>query len=416
MNVPDRATVAIIGAGPAGLATSRKLTDEGIDHVLIERGRVAERWRSERWDSLRLLTPNWQTRLPGWEYEGDDPDGYMTMPEVVRYLDDYARSFDAPVIDETMVSRVGPTDGGFRVSTSRGEFDAAAVVVAVGAAPNIPSWSADLPAGLDRLHSCEYRNPESLAAGGVVVVGASASGLQLADELRRAGREVVLSVGEHTRLPRTYRGRDIHWWLDLTGTLDLTIDQVRDVEAARRAPSLQLVGTPDQRSIDLNALAASGIRLAGRAAGFEGRSLKFDDDLSDNAGRADRRLGRLLDLFDAHAAVGRFDDELEPVTRPEPTDVPTPALTEIDIDARGIRTVLWATGFAGRYPWLDVPVFDDRGQICHDGGVTDWPGLYTMGLPFMRRRKSTFLDGFGADAADIVDHIAAHLAPERIGA
>ena len=401
--------VIVIGGGPAGLATSQRLTEWGIDHVVLDRGRVAERWRTERWDSLRLLTPNWQTRLPGWGYTGGDPDGYMTMPEVVDYLDQYAASFNAPIIEDTEVVAVGPADRGFIVRTNRSTYLARSVVVAAGAGPAVPGWSHSLTPSVAQIHSSAYRRPENLPPGNALVIGASASGIQIAHELRTAGRGVVLSVGEHTRLPRTYRGRDVHWWLDVAGTLDATVDQVHDLERARRSPSLQLVGTPDHRTLDLNALSHERVELVGRARPSDRWSMSFEDDLRLTTARADRRMYRLLDLFDHVATAAALDDRLEPSDRPEPTCVPA-AATTLDLDERGISTVLWATGFRFSYPWLDVPVFDDAGTIRHEGGVTPWPGLYTMGLPFMRRRKSTFLDGFGDDAEAIVSHLAGHLA------
>ncbi len=401
-------TAIVIGGGPAGLATSRRLAERSVDHVVLERGRPAERWRSERWDSLRLLTPNWQTRLPGWRYRGADPDGYMTMPEIVEYLDDYAESFDAPILAHTEVKSLRPSFDGFFVETEQGWYSADAVVIATGLTPSIPSLQRGFAPSVSQIHSSRYKSPAALPGGGVLVVGASASGLQIAHELRSAGRDVVLSVGEHVRLPRTYRNRDIHWWLDLAGTLDSTISQVPDLERARRSPSLQLVGTPDHRTLDLDTLVATGVDLAGRTRFAKGWTVGFHDDLPVTTARADRRMARLLDLFDHVATAAALDDRVGPPHRPAPM-IASPGPDSIDLDASGISTVLWATGFRPHHPWLDLPVFDDRGEIAHHGGVTAWPGLYTMGLPFMRRRKSTFLDGFGADAEDIVDHLMEHL-------
>ena len=403
----------IIGGGPAGLAMSHHLTAAGVDHVVLERGRIAERWRSERWDSLRLLTPNWQTRLPGWSYRGPDPEGFMTMPEVVDHLAGYGRSFAAPVVEYTTVERVRPSGddgGGFTVETTGRSYRARSVVVATGATdvPALPPWAADLDRGLTQIASPRYRNPRQLPDGGVLVVGASASGLQIADELARAGRDVVLSVGSHTRLPRTYRGLDIHWWLDAAGVLDTRWDEVGDLARARREPSLQLVGTADRRSIDLQSVFGRGVRLAGRGLAAQGGLVRFADDLPASSGAADARQVRLLDRLDRYAERTGLAPELLPVDRPDPVRVP-PGPASLDLRAEGITTVLWATGFRRHHPWLEVPVLDERGEIRHDGGVADWPGLYVLGLPFLRRRRSTFLDGFGGDAADLAAHLVGHL-------
>ncbi len=396
--------VVVIGGGPAGLATSYHLTESGVDHVVLERGRIAERWRSERWDSLRLLTPNWQTRLPGWGYGGCDPDGYMTAHEVTAHLDAYARSFGAPVIEGVNVDSVRPAGEAFEVKTDVGVLHSNAVVIATGSVPSIPAWAGALPPSITQVHSSRYRNPEHLPPGGVLVVGASASGMQLAAELAAAGRDVVLSVGSHTRLPRTYRGRDVHWWLDVSGTLEKPIAQVADLERARRSPSLQLVGTPDRRTLDLGTIGVAGVEMVGRTLGVEGWTVRFANDLGATTAAADRRLVRLLDRFDQVATAAALDGELDPPVRPEPIRL-TAAVDRIDLDRRGISTVLWSTGFRPHYPWLHVPVTDATGAIVHDGGICDWPGLYTMGLPFMRRRNSTFLDGFGEDAHAIVAHL-----------
>jgi putative flavoprotein involved in K+ transport len=277
----------------------------------------------------------------------------------------------------------------------------------------MPAWRESLVGSIIQLHSSRYLRPDELDEGGVLVVGASASGIQLADELNRAGRRVVLSVGSHTRLPRTYRGRDIHWWLDLSGKLDVTIDQVADPDRARRSPSLQLVGSPDRRSLDLNSVSDAGVELVGRAIGARDTAMEFANDLASSCEKADRRQMRLLDDFDALATAAGFDHQLATPYRPIPTRIP-PAPPSIDLARYGITTVLWATGFRPSYPWLRVPVVDDQGRIRHHGGVADWPGLYLMGLPFMRRRRSTVLDGFGADADAIVRHIADYLAGHEL--
>ncbi len=402
-----RIDTLIIGGGQAGLATSRCLADRGIEHVVLERGRVGERWRSERWDSLRLLTPNWQSRLPGFRYTGPDPDGFMSRSEVIEYLERYAVSFAAPVESETTVRSVERAGDGFRVDTDRGRWQASRVVIATGHCdrPCVPRFADDLPGDVTQVVPPRYRRPQSLPAGGVLVVGASATGLQLADEIRRAGRDVTLSVGRHTRLPRRYRGRDIMEWLDAAGILTETADAVHDLEASRRQPSLQLVGRPDHASLDLGMLQDRGVRLAGRAVGFDGGRVRFEDDLEASVATADTKLRQLLARIDA-LVVDRGLAPTTPAPGPIASIRPAAAPTSLDLRAAGISTVLWATGYRRSYPWLAVPVLDDRGEIVHRGGVTPEDGLYVVGLQFLRRRNSSFIDGVGADAADIAERIA----------
>jgi putative flavoprotein involved in K+ transport len=400
--------VIVIGGGQAGLATSRCLTDRGVDHVVFERGETANSWRTERWDSLRLLTPNWMSRLPGWDYRGDDPDGYMTAAEVIGSLDAYRRSFDAPVRPNTTVHRVEPIEGGHRVATDDGTWQARAVVVATGAFsdPHRPAFADEIPDRIQQLSPIEYRNPDQLAPGGVLVVGSSASGLQIADELSRAGRDVTLAVGEHVRLPRTYRGMDIHWWMDATGQLDERYDEVEDLGRARRLASLQLIGTPERRDLDLNAVAANGVSLVGRVAGLRDERLLCSGSLANVCKLADLKQLRLLDRLDEYAVERGLDAELSEPDRPEPTGLPTPRL---DVDLADIGAIVWATGFRPRYPWLDPSLLDAKGQLVHDGGVVNVPGMYVLGLPFLRRRKSSFLDGAGPDAAELTTHLVHHL-------
>ncbi len=411
--LPTRTTVTIIGAGQAGLAMSRHLSSRSIDHVLVERGQVANSWRTERWDSLRLLTPNWMTRLPDHRYQGNDPDGYMTANEVVGFLDHYRSLIDAPVFDQTSVLEVEPSTevGGWnRVVTDRGTIQCQAVVVATGACstPKIPDLANSLPDHIRQLSPIEYRNPEALAVDGrILVVGGSASGAQLADELGRAGRDVTLATGNHVRLPRTYRGMDIHWWMDTVGLLDERWDEVEDITKARRAPSLQLIGSPDKRTLDLNRLHGNGVEIVGKLAGVNDSKALFSGALSNQIASADLRLGRLLDRFDGYATKVGLDPELGPAHRPEPTNVPTTTTTA---ELSTIGAVIWATGFRPNYPWLPEAFLDRKGAIAHDGGVMSHPGFYVLGLPFNRRRKSSFIDGVGQDAAELSNHLAGHLA------
>jgi putative flavoprotein involved in K+ transport len=410
----QRIHTVVIGGGQAGLAMSRCLTDRDIDHVVLERGRLGERWRSERWDSLRLLTPNWMTRLPGWHYRGNEPDGFMSMPEVVGFIEGYGRSFGAPVETQTTVQAVERLGALYRVTTNRGCWEAHSVVIATGHCdiPFIPALAQRLPADIQQIVPSHYKNPEELSEGGVLIVGASSTGVQLADELHRSGRPVTLAVGSHTRLPRRYRGRDIMWWLDKTGLLDETADEVRDLESARRQPSLQLVGRPNHDSIDLAQLRNQGVRIVGRAIDLEAGRMRFAADLIETTAAADRKLLRLLARIERFVRDGSMSGEFDD---PEPIVPITlePSATAIDLKAAGITTVVWATGYSRRYPWLKVPVLDDRGEIRHHSGITPSPGLYVLGLRFLRRRKSNFIDGVGQDAEDLADRFCQQLVKHR---
>jgi putative flavoprotein involved in K+ transport len=405
-------TTIVIGAGHAGLAMSHRLSARSIDHVLLERGEVANSWKTQRWDSLRLLTPNWQSRLPGYRYEGADPDGFMSMPEVISFIETYASTVSAPVRTGTPVTTVRATSDGYLVTTADGGWSARTVVLATGACnvAHVPAFATEVPAGIDTLAADAYRNPSQLADGGVLVVGASATGIQLADEIHRSGRPVTLAVGGHVRAPRLYRGRDIQRWMDDIGMMDERYDEVDDIVRVRRLPSLQIVGTPTRRTLDLNALTSIGVRLIGRFAGINGGRAQFSGSLRNVCALADLKLGRLLDAIDEWATEHGLDGEVEPSWRPPPTIVEDDPPLGIDLSGGSIRTILWATGFRPDYSWLDLPVFDRKGLIRHDGGVvTDAPGMYLMGMPFLRRRKSTLIDGAGDDAEDLSAHLMGYL-------
>jgi putative flavoprotein involved in K+ transport len=408
-----RTDVVVIGGGQAGLAASRHLVERGIDHVVLERGRVAERWRSERWDSLRLLTPNWQARLPGWSYRGPDADGFMTKAELIRYLEAYADSFAAPVESGVTVTAVERDDAGYRIATDQGSWRAGSVFVATGHTdrPAVPRFAAGLAPDVVQVVPTRYRSPDLLPRGGVLVVGASATGVQLAAEIHRSGRPVTLAVGRHVRLPRKYRGRDVMRWLDGIGVLEDTPADVADLEAARRQPSLQLVGTPERRSLDLGVLQELGVRLVGRAVAADDGRAAFADDLAQSIAAADARLERLLRRVDAHIAEGGEAG----VPAPEPIGkiAISPSPPSLDLRAEGIRTVVWATGYRRSYPWLKLPVLDARGELRHEGGITAAPGLYVLGLQFLRRRKSSWIDGVGEDARVLVEHLAGRLSGRR---
>lgn len=411
MGARRSASVIIIGAGHAGLTMSRCLRELSIDHVVLERGEVANSWRYDRWDSLRLLTPNWLTRLPGYRYSGSDPDGFMSAAELAAFIRQYAILVDAPVETGTTVRQVTPTANGYRVETDRGDWRARAVVLASGAfnLPNLPEAAAALPATVEQFTAKTYRRPDQLKDGGVLVVGASATGLQLAEELQRSGRQVTLSVGEHVRMPRTYRGFDIQYWLKRTGLLDETIAEVDDVVRARRVPSPQLVGTDERVTLDLNRLTDLGVNLIGRFAGLNGATAQFSGGLKNNCAMADLKQGRLLKTVDDWAEKAELSSLIGAAEQFSPTRVPDAPRLEIDFSSGEIRTVLWATGLRPDYSWLQVPVFDPRGRLKHEGGVVAAPGLYTLGLNFMRRRKSSFIHGAEDDARDLSGHLAAYL-------
>jgi putative flavoprotein involved in K+ transport len=383
---------------------------------VLERGEVANSWRRERWDSLRLLTPNWQSRLPGYRYEGANPDGFMTMREVVEFISRYAVIADAPVRTHTTVTSVRQTDEGYHVITDQGDLRCRSVVLASGACnlSNVPALRQAVPTAIECFSALDYRNPEQLPDGGVLIVGASATGVQLADEIHRSGRHVTLSVGGHVRLPRTYRGRDVLWWMDASGIWNQRYDEIEDLERARRVPSPQLIGLQERTTMDLNVLSASGIEIVGRLAAVrDGRAL-FSGGLRNQLTLADLKMDRLLDTFDDWARSRARDPEVDPPERFEPTRAPATSRLSLDLGSGEIRSIIWATGFRPDYWWLDVPVLDRRGYLRHDGGVVDAPGLYAMGLPILRRRKSTFIHGAEDDARDLVDHLARYLATATV--
>ena len=404
-------TTVIIGGGQGGLAVSRCLSDRSIDHVVLERGEIANSWRTERWDSLRLLTPNWQCRLPGYDYAGEDPDGFMTAAEVVDVIAAYAKTIAAPVHTDTTVTSVRRADDGYRVLTDQGEWQCDVVVLASGAfnVPHVPAFASALPSSVATLSAKAYRNPGELDEGGVMVVGASASGVQIAHEIQSSGRPVTLAVGEHVRGPRTYRGRDIHWWMQAAGVLDERYDEVDDIVRARRVPSMQLAGSPERSTFDLNALTSMGVQLVGKFAAVSGTRAQFSGSLRNKCDLADLKLGRLLDTIDEWASASGADDDVPPPHRFAPTTVPEPPRLDLDLARGEIRTIIWATGFRPDYSWLDVDVLDAKGMVRHDGGVADAPGMYVIGMPFLRRRKSSFIDGACDDAQDLAPHLAAYL-------
>ncbi|MFK8025235.1 MAG: FAD-dependent oxidoreductase [Ilumatobacter sp.] len=396
--------VVVIGAGQAGLAMSRWLSEREVGHVVLEREQTAHSWKHERWDSLHLLTPNWMTRLPGLQEASDQPDEFDSAADVAATLERYAEAIGAPVRENTHVLSVRNEAGrGFAVTTDGGTWACRAVVVASGACvePSTPSFADRVPGHIQQVSPLEYRRPAQLPDGKVIVVGASASGVQLADEIVRSGRDVVLCVGEHRRMLRRYRGMDIFWWMETTGMLDEGADV-----SERPPPSMQLVGTPEHRTLDLNALQDVGVQLVGRMVGINAGNALVDDTLAEHCAASDAAMLEVLARIDRYAADHGLDGEVDAAAPVEPTRVPEP-VDSIGLD--DVRSIVWATGFAPHFPFLDPAWLDQRGAIVHRDGIVEEPGLYVIGLPYTRRRTSNFINGVGDDARDLSAHLLAFL-------
>ena len=392
---PFRIDTVVVGAGQAGLALSHHLTAAGHEHVLLERGRVGQRWH-ERWDSLTLLSPNWMNRLPG-EPDPADRDGFLPLAEFVAHLDLYARSFGAPVEEGVEVERIERFGGSFGVTTTSGVWLARSVVLATGdaAEPHVPIAPPQEPPSL---HSSQYRRPELVPEGRVLVVGAGASGQQLALELQQAGRDVVLAAGRHSRAPRRYRGRDIFEWAHILGDFDRTIDEMPDVEAAKRVPLFPLSGANGGEDLGLDRLAAAGITVTGQLIGHAGGRAVFADDLHENVAAADARLRKLLQRIDANPLAEGWEPE------PLPDVILPPAQRTLDL--RRLGAIVWATGFRRSYAWLHIPgLLDGRGEMVQRRGTTRASGLYTLGLAYQYRRNSHFIGGVGRDAETVAEAI-----------
>ncbi len=412
MAAARRTDVVVVGGGHSGLSMSKQLADRAVDHIVLERDEVASSWRQQRWNSFTLLTPNWQTRLPGAAYAGDDPDGFMTGTEVADFIAAYATTIEAPVecgTEVTLVTRIGDD---YSVATSNGTWSCRAVVIAGGACnvPTTPDFAAAVPPDIVQVNPLEYRSPEQLPDRGVLVVGAAATGVQLAEEIHASGRPVTLSVGEHVRMPRTYRGYDIQHWMEMIGRLDERYDEVEDVRKARKVASPQLVGTPERRTLDLNRLAAMGVQLRGRLGAIRDGVAMFSGGLRNHCALADQKLGRLLDDIDEWIDTAGISGIGEP-ERFEPTHVPKGNPVTLDLNGGEIGALVWATGFQPDLSWVDPSLLDGRGRLNHDGGVCDAPGLYMLGSTFLRRRRSSFIHGATADSADLADHLPASRRP-----
>lgn len=404
----EQVETLVVGGGQAGIAMSEHLGRLGVPHLVLERGRIAERWRTGRWDSLVANGPAWHDRFPGLEFDDVDPDGFPSKDRVAAYFDAYVEMIGAPVrcgVDVLSVERHAARPG-FRVETSDGPIDAAYVVAATGPfqRPVFPRIVPD-HADVVQMHSAEYRNQDQLPEGGVLVVGAGSSGTQIADELLRAGRDVYLSVGPHSRYPRRYRERDYCWWLGVLGRWD-----VETPDPETQHVTIAVSGAYGGFTVDFRRMAERGMTLVGLTESYADGVIRFAADLRDNLAYGDRALISELEEADAYVARNGLDLPEEPEARiipPDPACVTDPIL-ELDLNRAGIGTILWATGYAYDFSWLKVDVFDAQGRPRHKRGVSDEPGLYFMGLPWLSRRGSSFIWGVWHDAMYVADHIATH--------
>lgn len=396
----------VVGAGQAGVAMSEHLSRCGVQHLVLERSRIAENWRSARWDSLVANGPAWHDRFPGLEFPGASPDAFVAKEQVADYFEAYARMIAAPIRCGVAVQEVRrlARRPGFRVETSEGPIEALSVVAATGPFQNpvIPPLVPETP-GLAQIHSSAYRNPGQLTDGAVLVVGAGSSGGQIADELLRAGRTVYLSVGPHDRPPRAYRGRDFCWWLGVLGKWDLA-----SPGPGTEHVTIAVSGARGGETVDFRRLAAQGMLLVGRTEACLDGTLTFAPDLVDNLARGDANYLSVLDEADAYAARNGLDLPEDPDARAVVPDSPcvTDPIRSLDLAEAGITTIVWATGFTSDYSWLAVDAFDERGRPRHQRGVSSEPGIYFLGLPWQSRRGSSFIWGVWHDAKHVADHIA----------
>jgi putative flavoprotein involved in K+ transport len=400
-------SVIVVGGGQAGLALSYCLKEHGIDHLVFEKDRAASAWRSSRWDSFCLVTPNWQCRLPGFPYVGSDPHGFMLKDEIVKYLEDYVAYFGPPLREGVEVKRVSFADGnrGFNVATSIGDVHADNVVVAIGGYHRVtlPRMAERLPRDIAQLHSSEYKSPQALPAGDVLVVGTGQSGCQIAEDLHLAGRRVHLSVGSAPRVARRYRGRDVVDWLDDLGYYDLPVHDHPLKEAIRARPNHYVTGRDGGHDIDLRQFAREGMLLYGRLRDVRETVLQFADDLEPNLDNADKVADNIKNTIDAHIESHAIDAPGEP--RYVPVWRPQSVASELDYRGAQITSVIWSTGYVADFRWVDVAAFDGKGYPTHARGVTTVPGLYFLGLPWLYTWGSGRFSGIARDANFVADHI-----------
>ncbi|MEV6171782.1 MSMEG_0569 family flavin-dependent oxidoreductase [Streptomyces sp. NPDC051954] len=400
--------VAVVGGGQAGLSVSYCLRERGVEHVVVERNRVGHEWRERRWDSFCLVTPNWQCKLPGFPYQGDGPDGFMVRDEIIRYLEEYVAFFQPPLVEGAAVTGLRRGAGGvFELAIEEGKFTSDQVVVATGPyhTPSVPRMAERLPAGVEQIHSSRYRNADELPTGAVLVVGTGQSGCQIAEDLHLAGRQVHLAVGSAPRVARFYRGRDCVAWLDDMGYYGRSIDEFDDAGAVRMRVNHYVTGRDGGRDIDLRAFARDGMRLYGRLTGIDGERLEFADDLKVNLDRADAVAEGIKDSIDAHITAQGIEAPAEP--RYIPVWEPSEQAASLDLEASGITSVVWSTGFTRDHRWIEIPVFDGRGYPMHWRGATSTPGLYFLGLPWQYSWGSGRFEAVGRDAEFLANHIDA---------
>ena len=401
----EKIDTLIVGGGQAGLATSYHLTQQGREHVILEQAsEVAPAWRN-RWDSFTLITPNWMIRLPGAEYQGDSPDGFTARDEVVGYFEKYVEQFDLPIRYGIQVTSVEPTEAGYLVSTDEAEFEATNVVIAAGMyqQPRIPPFSSNLSSKIRQLHSSEYHNPETLPDGAVLVVGSAQSGCQIAEELYQSGRMVYLSVGGSARVPRRYRGKDITQWFDELGFYARTVDQLPSPKA-KFAGSVHGTGKDGGHTINLHQFARDGVVLLGHIQNVDEDRIELAPDLMENLANADKFESDLVKQFDEYIEKTALDAPNE--TLPELRDgFEAKVILELDLKSVGITSVIWATGYKFDFTMVKLPIFDEDGYPVQKRGITEYPGLYFVGLPFLHTGKSGLLSGVGADAAHVVSAI-----------
>lgn len=418
MSTPRRHyPVIIVGAGQAGLAMSYCLKRRGIDHLVLERDRLGHAWREQRWDSFCLVTPNWQCRLPGHPYSGVDPQGFMRKQEIVRYLEAYAASFAPPLREGVAVTRVYRAPSRvFGLETTIGDLTADQVVIAAGGyhVPKIPKLAERLPASIMQLNVAQYRCASQLPPGAVVVVGSGQSGCQIAEDLHLEGRTVHLCTGSAPRVARRYRGKDVVDWLHLMGHYDLPIDNHPDGKGVRKKANHYVTGRDGGRDIDLRKFALEGMQLHGRLQDIAGDALVFGSDLTDNLDRADATNNRIKDNIDAFIVRERIGAPPEP--RPSPLWQPSAPCAPLDLKAADVSAVIWCMGFAIDFRWIELPIFDGHGYPDHDRGVTDEPGLYFLGLPWLYTWGSGRFVGVGRDAEHLGERIANTLEPTQVTA